>query len=226
VDKRLPRYTEIFEAIWKKAKETNPSIGRMAIYKRVEAVRRKFKNTISSKMAANILAAEIGLDVYRLLTDKEELKELRNLLRTTPPQVIVETKKVSKKDEEKLVSVSRKIAETLGLPRNLAREAERMADVYPTLYVFENLVRHTVKTVLEKEYGDNWWNLPSVVSSKVKNKVERRKLKEGKNRWHSRRGSHEIFYTDFGDLNAIISINHDKFNEVFEDLEIELNETT
>ena len=80
----------------------------MAIYKRVEAIRKKFKNTISSRMAASILAAEMGIDVYKLLTDKEELKELRNLLKATPHKLLWKRKElVNQMKRNLLVSVGR-----------------------------------------------------------------------------------------------------------------------
>ena len=212
---------EIFQTIWNRAKETKSSITKRAIYLRIEAVRKRFKKSISLRMAANILAAEMDIDVYKLLKDKEELKELRDLLRATPPQVITETRKEKKREKEKPIIIGKKIVETFGLPRHLGKEAERMAEVYPAIYVFENTVRHVVMTVLEKKYGKNWWNEPNVVSKTIKRNVEGRKHKEGKNRWHSKRGSHEIFYTNFGNLSAIISTNHNEFKEVFGELQIE-----
>jgi len=35
------------------------------------------------------------------------------------------------------------------------------------------------------------------------------------NKWHSERGGHEIFYTDFGDLSSIISRNWEEFKSLF-----------
>ena len=222
VARRLPRVDkEIFHAIWNKTKETKPSITRRAIYLRIEGVRKKFKKTISARMAANILAAEMDIDVYGILKDKEELKELNNLLRITPPQAIAQPIIKRKKEKEQPIIIGKQIVTFFGLPRNLEKGAERMAEAYPSMYVFENLIRYVVMTVLEKKYKKNWWNQPNVISNKIRRRVEGRKRKEGKNKWHSRRGSHEIFYTDFADLSAIISTNCNEFKEVFGDLQIE-----
>jgi len=212
---------ELFQAIWNKAKDTKPSITSRAIYLRIAAVRKRFKKSISPRMAEYILAAEMDIDVFKFSKDKEELKELRNLLRTTPVQVPTQTIKRRKKEKEQSLIIRKKIVETFGLPRNLGKEAERMAEAYPSMYIFENLIRHVVTTVLEDKYKKNWWNQPNVVSNKIKRRVKERKRKEGKNRWHSKRGSHEISYTDFADLSAIISTNWNDFKEVLGGLQIQ-----
>lgn len=202
-------------------KETKPKITDRAIRYRIEAVRKRFKKTISSRMAANILAAQIDVDVYEILKDREEeLKELQSLLKAAP-LVVTETRKEKKREKERAIVIDKRIVKTFGLPQNLGKEAQRMSEAYPDMYVFENLVRYVVKSVLEKKHGKNWWNEPDVVSKTIKRNVEGRKRKEGKNRWHSKRGSHDIFYTDFGDLNSLIITNSNEFKEVFGDLEIE-----
>lgn len=93
-----------------------------------------------------------------------------------------------------------------------------MADVYPDLYVFENLMRYVVMNELEKKQGANWWIEPNIVSNTIAKKVEDRKSKEGTNRWHSKRGNHEIFYTDFGDISDIITNNWKDFKSTFPNL--------
>jgi hypothetical protein len=63
-----------------------------------------------------------------------------------------------------------------------------------------------------------WWDEVNVVPAEVKKKVKNRQKQEGKNRWHYKRGSHEIFYTDFGDLSSIISNNWKEFESLFPNL--------
>ena len=209
----------IFQAIWDKARETQPKITKIAIYKRVESVRTKFKKIISARMAANVLAAEMGVDIQRFLKDKpEELKETRELLGLASQQPRISTQKEKKQDKEQLITISRKITESFGLPQNLRSEASRMSDVYPMMYVLENLVRYVVMDKLVKIYGADWWNRPNIVSNDIKRKVEERKRQEGASRWHYKRGSHEIFYTNFGDLSAIISTNWSQFKPLFNKL--------
>ena len=75
-----------------------------------------------------------------------------------------------------------------------------------------------MKSVLAHSFGEKWWSQPEVVSNDIKREVERRKALEGANRWHYKRGSHEIFYTDFGDLSLIIGNNWKEFKPLFPSL--------
>ena len=92
---------KIFEAIWNKAREQQPRITERAIYDRVQAVRTEYGNLISPRMAANVLASRMGIDVYRIIKDKNELNELRDLsrilvrgfLKETVPQVVSKKRK-------------------------------------------------------------------------------------------------------------------------------------
>ncbi len=92
----------------------------------------------------------------------------------------------------------------------VARQAERMAELYPKLYLFENSARLLIKESMEDAYGDDWWDVK--VSRSVQDKVNERKAKENESRWHSKRGEHEIFYTDMDDLKKIIDNNWDLFS--------------
>jgi len=170
-------------------------------------------------MAANVLAAEMGVDVHRILKNNpSEINELQKLISATPQPIIQDNKKIKKTEKDQQILIEKRIVETFGLPKNLSNEAVRMADVYPKLYVLENLVRYVVKSILEKKLGQKWWDEPAVVSAEVKKKVKNRKKQEGKNRWHYKRGSHEIFYTDFGDLDSIIANNWKEFEQLFPNL--------
>lgn len=211
---------EIFEAIWEKAKKTKPDITQRAIRHRYHRIREEFKKSISPRMAANILAARMGIDVFRILEDKNELRELRDLLGAHPPRIIRESKP-EKQKEDRGITISKRILDTFGLPQSLAKEADRMADVYPDMYVFENLIRYVVRRTLEKKYDKNWWKQPNIVSNEIKRNVQKRKKTERKNRWHTNRGSHEIFYTNFSDLNRMIETNPHEFREIFADSEIQ-----
>ena len=215
MEKNLPRIDpRIFQEIWSKAKQTNPQITQTAIYKRIEAVRKRYRKSISARMAANVLAAEMGIDIHKFLKSNEtELRDLRDLI--TQRQVSADAKIERKQEKEPLIIINKKIVETFCLPRNLSAESKRMAEIYPHVYVIENLVRYVVVDVLKRKYGENWWIQPNIVSKKIAEKVEERRKKEGRNRWHSERGGHEIFYTDFGDLSSIISRNWEEFKSLF-----------
>lgn len=215
----LPRTNPVLQAILNKARKTNPKITERAIRYRIERYRKK-SNIVSKELATNVYAySEMNIDVQKVLKPTE-LDELQEWLKARLQQVIQEIRTIKKTERKQPVSIRKKVVQTLGLPLNLSKEAQRIADVYPDMYHYENLVRHTVITVLEKQYKNDWWNQPNVVSKPIKEKVEDRKKLEGRKRWHSKRGSHEIFYTDFGDLNDIILTNVNLFKPVFGDLEI------
>ncbi len=76
--------------------------------------------------------------------------------------------------------------------------------VYLLLYLFENSVRQFIIRVLTRIHGDAWW---ATVPIDTKRKVQLRKDKERSTPWHSRRGVHEIYYTDLDDLKKIITSN-------------------
>ena len=61
-------------------------------------------------------------------------------------------------------------------------------------------------------------DLVGKVSRSIQEKVEGRQNKEGKDRWHMKRGATHIYYTDFGDLKAIIQLNWPDFEDLFPDV--------
>jgi len=96
---------QIFEAIWNKAKETQPRITKKVIYYRIQTVRKEYGNAISPRMAANVLASRIGIDIYRIIKDKDELADTRNELnriRDLPSQILL--RGVLKETVKKVVS--------------------------------------------------------------------------------------------------------------------------
>jgi hypothetical protein len=99
------------------------------------------------------------------------------------------------------------------LSTTLAEDAKRMAVVYPKYYVLENSIRVVIKRILEKTHGENWWKLS--VANPVQVTVSGRIQKEAEQPWHGKRGQHEIYYSDFGDLKKIISKNWDDFKAIF-----------
>ena len=93
----------LFLLIWTKAKKEHPQISRKTIYARIRAVRKEFGNAISPRMAANVLASRMGIDVYKIIKNRSELEELRNLrsrsllqdlLKETVPRIVPRKKKV------------------------------------------------------------------------------------------------------------------------------------
>jgi hypothetical protein len=79
-------------------------------------------------------------------------------------------------------------------------DAERMAEVYPVLYAFENSMREFIDGHLTAAYGDKWWDDPKIVNTTIRKRVERNRNAESRHRYHSRRTARPIYYTDIGDL--------------------------
>jgi len=202
---------EIIQAIME---EADVKIARA--YQMIEEVKRS--KAVDVRTAANYVAAQLGVDVQKRkygLTEVDKEK-LRQLLGGTQPIIAVGT--VGQKGKERTqvipVQIGSRVTETLMLTPGFAKEAVKMSRVYSIVYVLENSLRHLIKRTLEDKYGSDWWN-KATISSDTKTKVEKRLKQEDENRWHSRRGSHRVFYTDFNDLGAIMINNWSEFKNVF-----------
>lgn len=94
------------------------------------------------------------------------------------------------------------------------RAAISALPAYIAFFCLENSVRELVMERFSEVHGSNWWSL---ASTSIRDKVVKRQEKEGKERWHTRRGEHEIYYTDFGDLKSLIVNNFADFEDLFPD---------
>jgi hypothetical protein len=72
------------------------------------------------------------------------------------------------------------------------------------------------KQTLE-EIGEDWWE--QGVSEKIRRNAQSRFDEEEKIRWHTRRGSALINYTEFGDLTSIITQNWERFKDHLHNLD-------
>ena len=89
-------------------------------------------------------------------------------------------------------------------------------DALPAFLAFfclENTVRELVNERMSENHGQDWWD--DKAASGLRSKVEDRRGKEGKNRWHIERGASPIYYTDFGDLVDLILNNWTDFEDLF-----------
>lgn len=92
-------------------------------------------------------------------------------------------------------------------------EAKEMAALYPILYVLENSMRDVVKRVMHDKYGPDWWDT-QLTTSKLKSAHQTaagRMTKEGRQRWHQRRGDHPIDYIGLDELGDIITGKQEAF---------------
>jgi len=76
--------------------------------------------------------------------------------------------------------------------------------------MFQNSVRKFVQKIMEEKFGKDWWKKANI-NSNIFRKVKIRKEDEDKNRWHGKRGTHEIFYTDIEELMSIMENNWEVF---------------
>ena len=210
---------KLFKAISDKTRKTESKITDRAIRYRIKSFK-KSNNIASKRLSELAYANKIGIDIDNLVTN-QELNELQVWLSNKPQQYQKESKPIIKKERPTNNKVHKKIINELSLSPNLIEDANKMADIYPDLYLLENLVRHVVMTVLEKKYTSNWWQNHNVVSTNIADTVAKRKNFEHENRWAAKRGKHEIFYTDFKELARIINLNTNDFKPVFGNMEIE-----
>jgi Swt1-like HEPN len=87
-------------------------------------------------------------------------------------------------------------------------DAERMARVYPLLYVFENSAREFIDGHLTDRYSKEWWDDAKLVPTDVRRTVEISRRAEAENRTHTSRRARPIYYTTFGDLVRIVESEH------------------
>jgi len=210
--------SKVFKAILDKARKKEPKISPTTVYHRIEAYQKKHM-ILSSSFAQIAYAYEImNIHVNKLGLDQRQFNQLQQFL-NEKKQPLPKTKEERK--EVKIPRICKKVIDGFGLPQNLVEEANRMADIYPDLYQLENLVRYVIMSVLEEKYTTEWWENRRVVSKNIADNVEERKHFEKKNRWVAKRGTHNIFYTTFGELARIINLNTKDFKKIFADLEIE-----
>jgi len=102
-----------------------------------------------------------------------------------------------------------------GFSHEIRGKAMKALPVYLAFFCLENAIRELIAERLTENHGSEWWS--TYASQSIKNSVNSRQTKEGKNRWHVRRGDHEIYYTDFGDLKLLIQNNWVDFQDLFPD---------
>lgn len=188
---------------------------------RVQEIKRVLP--MSPQEATCILAHQEGLHLDRYL-DKDKLPKIRQLiatLPTTPPSGPARpgrTKAATRKAPKAVhVTIGRdiKLSDPV-LPQRIVREAKLMAEkVYPLLYIFENSVREVIQRVMVRAYGDKWW--PDKAPKRVRDIVASRMQSEKGKAWHSKRGTHEIYYTDIDELKGIVASNWEPFAPLFND---------
>jgi len=175
---------------------------------------------ISTKSALIVLASLEGIGI------QNELKKLEPEDRKEAQLAILNSKGVKNSTSQKEYSVLRPgfkkklILEqgNLFLELKMVNEAYKMAEkAYLILYCFENSLRIFINKVMTKDFGHNWWDT-KMTTKKLQNiakEVKRRKMEEKNLYWHSKRGDHELNYSDFNDLRIIIETYKNIFDKYF-----------
>jgi hypothetical protein len=190
-------------------------VSQQRLSQRAKNTKQKY-GPMSTEEATYVIAHQEGLDLTKYL-DPSAVDRVRNLIPNTGHQRII-ARNTEKSSQSRRAHVRIKIESALPdvdvfLSSTIARDAKKMANLYPVYYVLENSLRIVIKRIMEKKHGTDWWDIR--VKKEVKEKVTDRKNKEHKQPWHGKRGQHEIFYSDFGDLRAIIEKNWDDFKDLF-----------
>lgn len=90
--------------------------------------------------------------------------------------------------------------------------ATNMASVYQSIFCIENTLRNFIVERMSERHGLDWWG--QTVPKKIKDDVEKLKIKETKNRFFSSRSESEIGYTMLGNLGQVIINNWDDFSDI------------
>lgn len=174
---------------------------------------------MSTEDATYVLAHMKGLDLTKYL-DRESFDRIRGMVpRTNEAKAAGPTPRAAPAPKaaspaSRAVRVAASVpAVNLLLPTAVANEAARMANLYPKVYLLENSIRNVINRVMTAKHGAGWWT--THVSTDVRNRVQTRKDKEAKTPWHGKRGSHDIYYSDFSDLRTILIKNWVDFAALF-----------
>ncbi len=88
---------------------------------------------------------------------------------------------------------------------------------YSIMFATENSVRVFIVRILQNAFGEKWWDEVQGKKSlkEMVAKVADRKTKDSENWYHSKRGTHEIYYTDYVELLHIIRVFNPNFAKFF-----------
>lgn len=182
---------------------------------RVAQVKRLY-GPMSTEDGTYVLAHQEGLDLTKYL-DQKSVDRVRGLLpttaaATTPSPARPKRTATAQSSRAVRIAPSLELVDAM-LPGTVAEDASRMATVYPKMYIFENSIRNVIIRVLRAKHGRDWWSKSAPAG--VQKKVADRKAQEAKKPWHGKRGTHEIYYSDFGDLRDLITSNWTEFEPIF-----------
>jgi len=195
------------------------NLSNSGLYLAINRKKEQLGYTYSIETAAYVLAVENKIDISKYDISSEEMIEIREAMKSMTPSVSQVSNKKSKVRTEKQIILNLESDFKIScpcLPESVIKDAIKMRRIYPYIYLFENSIRFFVKNTLDAKYGANWW--ATKVSNPIQKEVEERQQKDGRNRWHGKRGEHPIFYTNIDHLARIITNNMDDFKDKLPDV--------
>lgn len=205
---------KLYDRVLKKAK--SPSEGAFDKY-----LQRK-SNSLglgSPQEALLVAAAEVGVG------RNKEFRKLNEIQRGRVAQIIqglgTQAKRLNSsesiKNSRKAIRLAQEIDSNLDPHLSNLVYQKLPIEGYSTMFILENSIREFIARVLFSKYGRSWWS--EVERRKplagIASKVNSRKLTDSENWFHSKRGAHEVYYTDYTHLLQIISAFNSDFNKYF-----------
>ena len=199
----------------KKAAKENLKISRQAVEAQEKTIKKRY-GPFSDEVALGIVAHKAGVDISKIVSEKEILVSIQNALdriallkSDTPPnktRTIVRTITVN-------IGKDLSLSDPL-LNKQILQDAQSMTVVYADIYVFENSVRDVINRVLTKNIDFDWWS-SKAVKKEILDKIQDRIDNENRNPWHGRRGAHPIYYSDISDLEYLMRRHWGYFRDIF-----------
>ena len=122
----------------------------------------------------------------------------------------LEKKGINIRGENDFASVSR-VVESDFSPI-IWNNAKNMSSIYEAIFCIENTLRKFIVERMVERNGLDWW--VDKVPKKIREDVEKLKIKEEKNKFFSNRSDSEIGYTMLCNLGQIIINNWNDFNDI------------
>ncbi|KPJ56974.1 hypothetical protein AMJ49_02935 [Parcubacteria bacterium DG_74_2] len=213
--KRLKK--EILQKLVKKTGNTEGSIRAL-----ISSIRRENNGIPTINAAAFLYGEKCGISVMQQLSEEDKL----SLSNIPSISIIGRDKKRKSYIKEIILRTPAGIIKDPFLPETIFRDVQNMSQgAYPYFYIFENSLRNFITIVMEKNYKSSWWDIqPNTKKIKeIKERVKKRMEGEEKYSFHSKRGVHPIYYSDFPDLVEILNANKVLFNPYFKNLKGKLD---
>lgn len=141
---------------------------------------------------------------------KNKNEDIIKLFGITNQMLELDLNRIEKKFDLDLGRVKTKAdADNIYYPQfelEIRKEAKKMARNYEIFYCLEKSIRNLINTVLETEFGDDWWEAPKVVPENVKIEVKKR-IKNEIDSAVTLRSDNSIDFTTFGELGEIVKSN-------------------